>query len=192
MPAIPSSDCRTLSSAPARATQLGRDDHQLLSPYYLWPGSWSLPAGQDTPKRASTVLQGRAPRTKHGTELFWQCWGNREHNKEEEEARKAHFPPQLCLHFTALPSQPDPFGFMSNFGHPKAVTFPQTLRAAQPHLPVSPLRSLLAWAPAFLFTPAEPRCWLGTCRYPKPFISSNPVKVLQKRSPEWGLASAGP
>lgn len=99
------------------------------------------------------MLQGRTPRTEHGTELFWQRWGNREHSKEEEEARKAHFPAQLCLHFTAPPSRPDPLGFTSDFCHPKAVTFPQTLRAAQPHLPASPLLSLLARAPAFISHP---------------------------------------
>lgn len=187
VPATPPLDCRALSPAPAGAAQLGRDKHQLLTPHCPCPESWSLPAGHDTPKGAGPALQGRTPRTEHTTELLWQCWANREHSKEEEEARKAHFPRQLCLQFTAPPSQPDPLGFTSNFHHPEAVTFPQTLWAAQPHLPVSPLCSLLAWT-----LHSELWHWLGTCRYPKPFISSNPVKVLQKRSPEWGLASAGP
>lgn len=73
--------------------------------------------------QAGEVLHGhRPPRT----ELVWLRWGNRENsNEEEEEARKALA--RLFLHFAAPPSQPDPLGFTSDFGHPKAVTFPQTL-----------------------------------------------------------------
>lgn len=92
-----------------------------------------------------------------------------------------------AFHSPSLPTRT--LRFTSDFGHPKAATFPQTLWQLS-H--ISQRAPSARWAPELIFTPAELRHWLGTCRYPKPFISSNPVKVLQKRSPEWGLASAGP
>lgn len=38
---------------------------------------------------------------------------------------------QLCLHFAAPPSQPDPLRLTSDFHHPQAVTFPETLDFGQ-------------------------------------------------------------
>jgi len=131
VPVIPSPVCKTLASPPARAIQKGRDSCELLHPCCPCPGSQSLPLGWGTPKRASAVLQGRSPRTEPGTELFWQRWRNGERGEEEEEARKARFPARLCLHCTAPPSLPDLLRLTSDFCHPKAVTFPESLDLGQ-------------------------------------------------------------
>lgn len=50
--------------------------------------------------------------------------------------RKALFLARLCLPLTAPPSQPDLLRLTSDFRHPKAVTFPETLDFGQrAHVP---------------------------------------------------------
>ncbi|XP_055577391.1 uncharacterized protein LOC129736886 [Falco cherrug] len=188
VPVIPSLVCKTLTSPPARAMQLERDNYKLLSPRCPWPGSWSLPVGQVTLQQGSAVLQGCTPGTEHGTELFWQRWRDGEHSKEEKE-RKAGFPAWLCLHFAASPSQPDPLRFTSDFCYPKALTFSETLGFGQhSRLPrASPLCSLPAGGSAFIFTQDEPRSGSAPADIQSLSFLQIPLRFCKKK-PQVGLS----
>lgn len=50
VPVIPSPVCKMLTSPPARAVQLERDNYKLLCPHCPCPGSWRLAGGSGHPK----------------------------------------------------------------------------------------------------------------------------------------------
>lgn len=83
-----------------------RNNHKLLRPHRPRPGSWGLLVGQDTPEHAGTVLQECTPRTEHGTELFWWCWGNGSVARRRRRGRLACSTALPAFRSSSLPTRP--------------------------------------------------------------------------------------
>lgn len=157
---------------PGPGSRGGHGQTSLSPPGWGVQPGWPPVPAHGHPEPTGTALQGRAPAAEHGTEPFWRHWGSREEEEEEEGARKARLPAP-APHSPSLPTGPagPHVGFSPSKSCDPAQIPPASASTRLPLRAPSP-------GPRVRLHPDEPR--LCTCRYSKPFVSSNPIKVLRK------------